>query len=80
MIIYYKKKEIDEDRVIGLCSKSQHTGSSHPLWDHVNEKLDDLYDYNKQVYSATPKPTTMMLEFWVDPNNPIKLWRSYLHP
>lgn len=41
---FYKKKHKDDDRVIVLCSKLQDTRSSHPLWDHVNEKLDDLYD------------------------------------
>ena len=40
---FYKKKKYD-DRLVVLCSKLQDTRSSHPLWEHVNEKLDDLYD------------------------------------
>lgn len=46
--IQNKCKEIGstaaKERVVVLCSKLQDTRSSHPLWDHVNEKLDDLYD------------------------------------
>ena len=33
-----------DEKVVVLCSKLQDTRSSHPLWDHVNEKLDDLYN------------------------------------
>ncbi len=36
--------ETRNEPIVVLCSKLQDTRSSHPLWDHVNEKLDDLYD------------------------------------
>ena len=39
-----KDNSVVEDRLIVLCSKLQDTRSSHPQWDHIDEKLDELYD------------------------------------
>jgi len=39
---------VDKNEMIVLCAKLQDKRSSHPHWDHVNERLDDLYNLMPQ--------------------------------